>query len=231
MGEKENLVLLSGLLCDETVWKDVAKDLKDIANIYLISFKGCDSIQMMAQKVLDNSPETFCLVGHSMGARVALEIMKHSASRVKKLALFNTGVHPVSNSEIQGRKKLINIAKNEGITPLVQQWLPPMMSESGIKNKQLMKELEKMVLSYSVDEYLKQINALINRPEAESILPLISIPTLLLSGTQDKWSPISQHEEMHKKITNSKLIKIEDAGHMAPCEFPDIISKVIREWI
>lgn len=227
MRQKENLVLLSGLLCDETVWKDVAKDLDDIANIYMISFKGCDSIQMMAQKVLDNSPEHFCLVGHSMGARVALEMMKHSASRVKKLALFNTGVHPVSDLEIQGRQKLINIAREEGIPSLMKQWLPPMMSKSGLENEKLMKELEKMVQSYSVEEYLKQINALINRPEAEDILSSISIPTLLLSGTEDKWSPISQHEEMQKKIKNCKLIKVQDAGHMAPAEEPKIVAKAI----
>ena len=80
-------------------------------------------------------------------------------------------------------------------------------------------------------EYLKQINALINRPEAEAILSSITIPTLLLSGTEDKWSPISQHELMHKKIENSKLIKVQDAGHMAPCEFPNAVSKAIKNLL
>ncbi len=231
MKQKESLVLLSGLLCDETIWFDVANNLKDSVSTYLISFKGYDSIENMAKKVLDNSPETFCLVGHSMGGRVALEIMKQAPKRVKKLALFNTGVHGVSQKEIEGRETLINIAKNEGINALMKQWLPPMMSEMGLNNKPLMSKLEKMVLSYSKEEYLKQIKALINRPDALSILSSIKIPTLLLSGTEDKWSPISQHEEMQKHISNSQLIVIEKAGHMAPAEFPKEVSKAIKNWL
>jgi pimeloyl-ACP methyl ester carboxylesterase len=231
MKQKESLVLLSGLLCDESIWFEVASNLKDNAITYMISFKGCDSIESMAKKVLENTPETFCLVGHSMGGRVALEIMKQAPKRVKKLALFNTGVHGVSQKEIEGREKFINIAKNEGINSLMKQWLPPMMSESGLNNKQLMLKLEKMVLSYNVEEYLKQIGALINRPDAVTILSSIKIPTLLLSGTEDKWSPIAQHEEMQKNISNSQLIIIEKAGHMAPAEFPKEVSIAIKNWL
>lgn len=230
MKTNKSLVLLSGLLCDETVWQDISDDLQDIATIYMISFKGCDSIEEMAKKVLDNAPDTFCLIGHSLGARVALEIMRQAPQRVNKLALFNTGIHPISSKEIEGREKLLTLAKEKGIDALMKVWLPPMMSKVGLKNTELMKKLEKMVKSYSVKDYFKQINALINRPEAKSILSSINVPTLLLSGTEDKWSPISQHEEMQKHIKNSKLKIIKDAGHMAPAEFPKEVAITIREW-
>lgn len=230
MKTEKNLVLLSGLLCDKTVWQDIEKNLEDIVNIYIVSFKGCDSIESMAKKVLDLVPMEFSLIGHSMGARVAVEIMNIAPRRVEKLALFNTGIHTVSPKEIEGRQKLLDIAENEGMKSLMESWLPPMMSKEGLKNKELMEKLESMVLSYSVKDYFKQIYALINRPNAQEILSSINIPTLLLSGTEDKWSPISQHEEMQKYIKNSKLEIIKDAGHMAPCEFPNEVSSVIRKW-
>lgn len=230
MKQKDSIVFLSGLLCDERVWFEVANNLKDIATTHLISFKGLDSIENMAKKVLDNSPSTFCLVGHSMGGRVALEIMKQAPHRVKKLALFNTGIHGVSETEIKGREVLINLAKEEGIHSIVKQWLPPMMSTTGLSKPTLMENLEKMVTSYSVDDFLKQIYALINRPNAEDILSSITIPTLLSSATEDKWSSVSQHQEIQKRIPNSKLAIIEDAGHMAPVEVPDVVSSVIKDW-
>lgn len=74
MKSKNSIVFLCGLLCDETVWKGVAKELEDNYDTLIISFMGCDSIEMMAKKVLDVAPKEFILIGHSMGGRVALEV-------------------------------------------------------------------------------------------------------------------------------------------------------------
>lgn len=227
----KNIVLLSGLLCDETVWLDIKKDLISSANVFTISFKACSSIEEMAKKVLSLSPDIFHLVGHSMGARVAIEIMRIEPKRVEKLALFNTGIHNVSTKEIEGRHKLLELAKTEGMAALKEAWLNPMMSKAGLQNKELMEKLNKMLLSYNLEDYEKQLKALINRPNAKEVLESIKVPTLLLSGTEDKWSPISQHEQMKEYLTNSELVVIKNAGHMAPCEFPHQISKLILKLL
>jgi len=231
MKTKESIVFLSGLLCNETVWEDVSKELKNTYDVSIISFQGCDSIEMMAKKVLDTAPESFILIGHSMGGRVALEVFNQASNRITKIGLFNTGVHAKSEAEVQGRQKLLDLAKSEGIKSVVKQWLSPMMSKSSLENTLLMEKLEKMSNSYSVDEFFKQIHALINRPDAKNVLPLIDIPTLLLSATEDKWSPISQHEQMQEYIKNSTLAIIENASHMAPVEQPKLVCKAIIDWL
>jgi pimeloyl-ACP methyl ester carboxylesterase len=231
MKTKESIVFLSGLLCNETVWEDVSKELENTYDVSIISFQGCDSIEKMAKKVLDTAPESFILIGHSMGGRVALEVFNQASNKVLALGLFNTGVHAKSEAEVQGRQKLLDLAKNEGISSVVKQWLPPMMGKSSLENIHLMEKLEKMSTSYSVDEFFKQIQALINRPDAKSVLPLIDVPTLLLSATEDIWSPISQHEQMQEYIKNSSLAIIENASHMAPVEQPIAVSKAIRNWL
>ncbi len=48
----------------------------------------------------------------------------------------------------------------------------------------------------TAESYAGQIQALLDRPDATPVLPTIHVPTLLLSGTNDTWSPVSQHEEM-----------------------------------
>ncbi len=231
METKESIVFLSGLLCNETVWKDVSKELENTYDVSIISFQACDSIEMMAKKVLNTAPQKFILIGHSMGGRVALEVFKQASNKVLALGLFNTGVHNKSEAEVQGRQKLLDLAKNEGINSVVKQWLPPMMGKSSLKNIRLMEKLEKMSTSYSVDEFFKQIHALINRPDAKSVLPLIDVPTLLLSATEDIWSPISQHEQMQEYIKNSTLVIIENASHMAPVEQPKLVANAIVNWL
>lgn len=230
METKEPVVLLCGLLCDETVWQDIKSELNDY-DVTIISFKGCDSIDMMAKKVLEESPNSFNLIGHSMGGRVALEIFKQSPYRIKRLGLFNTGVHPKSKAEVPGRQKLLDLAEDKGISFVAKEWLPPMMNEKNLSNNKLMDKLYAMVNKYSVDEFHAQINALLNRPDAREVLPKINIPTLLLSGEFDKWSPIEQHKEMEKYIKDSFLVAIEDAGHMAPTEQPILVANAIKELL
>jgi pimeloyl-ACP methyl ester carboxylesterase len=227
----KQLLLLSGLLCDETIWADIPQRLGDVAEVRVVSFRGFSSIPSMAEHVLAMAPERFAVAGHSMGGRVALEVLRAAAPRVSGLALLNTGVHPVRDTELQSRRRLLRLAYERGMSALAAEWLPPMMAGSGGRTAELMPRLIAMVERSTPDSYAGQVNALLNRPEALSVLPTISVPTLLLSGSEDTWSPISQHETMRRRIPHATLFEIHAAGHMAPIERPDAVALALREWL
>jgi pimeloyl-ACP methyl ester carboxylesterase len=227
---KQPLLLLSGLLCDETVWADIPRRLEDIADSRIISFSGYSSISGMAEHVLSVAPERFAVAGHSMGGRVALEVIRLARERVLRLALLNTGVHTVRDGEPQSRGRLLRLAHEQGMSALAAEWLPPMMA-AGPRTTELMPRLTAMVERSTPDSYTGQINALLNRPEALSVLPTINVPTLLLSGSEDTWSPVSQHETMRRRIPHATLFEIHGAGHMAPFERPDAVALALREWL
>lgn len=231
MTNKPKLVLLSGLLCSDFVWQPVAQQLKPIADPLILHFAGQDSITAMAQQVLSTCPQGFSLAGHSMGGRVALEVFRLAPERVDRLALLNTGVHPQREGEVNGRQKLVSVAETKGMAALAEAWLPPMVGPSKRSNKLLMSSLSTMVRNHSLSDYKKQIKALLNRPDAESLLPLINVPTLLLSGTEDKWSPVPQHAQMQQAIPGSKLLALDDTGHMSTVESPALVAKALKEWL
>jgi pimeloyl-ACP methyl ester carboxylesterase len=227
---KQPLLLLSGLLCDETVWADIPRRLADMADSRVISFSGCSSITGMAEHVLSVAPERFAVAGHSMGGRVALEVIRLARERVLRLALLNTGVHTVRDGEPQSRGRLLRLAQEQGMSALAAEWLPPMMA-GGPRTMELIPRLTAMVERSTPESYTAQINALLNRPEALSVLPTINVPTLLLSGSEDSWSPVSQHETMRRRIPHATLFEIHGAGHMAPFERPDAVALALREWL
>ena len=228
---KQPLLLLSGLLCDETVWADIPARLADVADIRIISFRGLSSIPAMAAHVLSVAPERFAVAGHSMGGRVALEALRSAPQRICALALLNTGVHTVRDGEPQSRSRLLRVAYEQGMSALASEWLPPMLAGGGPRTAAQMARLTAMVERSTPDSYAGQINALLNRPEALSILPTIDVPTLLLSGSEDTWSPVSQHETMRRRIPHATLFEVHGAGHMAPFERPDAVSLALREWL
>jgi pimeloyl-ACP methyl ester carboxylesterase len=62
-------------------------------------------------------------------------------------------------------------------------------------------------------------------------LPSIHVPTLLLSGTNDTWSSLSQHADMQRSVPQARLVEIAGAGHMAPIERPDAVARALRAWL
>ena len=228
---KQSAVLLSGLLCDETFWSDIPQRLSGVADVQVVSFRGFCSIPAMAQHVLDVAPPRFAVAGHSMGGRVALEIMRTAPQRITGLALLNTGVHAVRDGEPQSRSHLLRVAYEHGMSALAAEWLPPMMGADAARATELMPRLSAMIQRFTADAYAGQVSAMLNRPEVMTVLPTIVVPTLLLSGSDDTWSPVSQQQSIRRRIPHATLFEIHGAGHMAPLERPDSVAIALREWL
>jgi len=226
-----SLLLLSGLLCDETVWRDAAQELAAAADVRIVSFPGFDSIPAMAEHVLRIAPERFLVAGHSMGGRVALEIFRQGGERVLGLALLNTGAQARQHGEIESRGRLVKLARERGMSAVCAEWLPPMMGAPPDRVARLMPELQAMVERQTVESFAAQIKALLERPDASVVLSTIDVPTLLASGTADTWSPLIQHEQMRRQIPHATLVAIDKAGHMAPVEQPRAVARALRSWM
>lgn len=227
----QSLFLLCGLLCDEAVWADVAARLVDVAEVRIVSFPGCTTIGDMACNVLDSAPPTFALAGHSMGGRVALEVWRRAPQRVTGLGLLNTGVHPARAAERDSRGALVQLARSRGMTALARQWLPPMMGAAPARIAEVMPVLEAMVERSTPESFAGQVNALLQRPDARSVLPTIDVPTVLLSGGNDTWSSLAQHADMQRDVAHATLVEIVGAGHMAPIERPEPVARALRRWL
>ena len=225
------LILLSGLLSDETIWSDVAQRVGAFAAVNILAFPNMDSIEAMAEHVLQNAPPAFALAGHSMGGRVSLEVVRRAPERVRGLGLFNTGIHPRRDSEIESRGRLVELAREKGMAALAAEWLPPMMGASAQRRTEVMPRLISMVERATPQSFAAQTKALLNRPDGATALSAVHVPTLLASGTADTWSPIKQHEAMRQHIAGADLVAIDDAGHMAPIEQPDAVAAAITIWM
>jgi len=102
------LLFLPGLICDARIY---APQLAAFPESRAVDGYGqVDTLEGMARVVLEQAPESFDLFGHSMGGRVALEILRMAPERVERLALLDTGVHPPSEGEAAKRRALLDAA-------------------------------------------------------------------------------------------------------------------------
>lgn len=231
MSQPQKIILLPGLLCDASTWAAQERALGPYAEVAVVDFSQLDSIEAMARSALAFVDGLIVAIGHSMGARVALEMVRLAPERIARLALIDTGIHPRREGEEASRQVLVDLAFAEGMEALADRWLPPMVHVDRVNDRTLMEPLKAMVMRATPEQHQRQIRALLNRPEARAYLPRIACPTLVMVGRQDRWSPLAQHEEIAALIPNAELVVIEDSGHMSPVEQPEQVSGTLLRWL
>jgi pimeloyl-ACP methyl ester carboxylesterase len=229
---KEHLILLPGTLCTEILWKYQMDHLADIADIQVGDLTKDDSIQRMATSILREAPEVFSLAGLSMGGIVAMELIRQAPERVKKLALLDTNPNPPRPEQITGWENFIYMAKHGKFMEVTEKYLlPGLIHPDRQKDLYLVKTIKEMAEDVGPKAMIRQMKALMTRPDIREYLSIIKCPTLVLLGRQDAVCPIEMHEYLISAIPNAKLSVIEECGHLSTLERPEEITSLLRNWL
>ena len=233
---RPTVILIPGLLCDAIVWRSQIAALSDLADVQVSDHGTQDSLVGMAQTILANAPPRFAVAGHSMGGRVAFEVFRAAPDRVSGMALMDTGSHPLpageaGEREAAGRYRLLEVARRDGMRAMAHAWVQGMVHPSRLGDRVVIDSILDMFESKSPDIYAAQIRALLNRPDAGPVIDMIRVPTLLLAGHEDAWSPPERHAEMAAVIPNSTMVDIPTCGHMSTMERPEAVSAAMLEWL
>ncbi len=230
------LVLVPGLMCDAAAWGAVPSGLPEW-DCRVIDHGNADSLVQMARQVLGHSPARFALAGHSMGGRVALEVMRMAPERVTHLALLDTGhqarpAGPEGQEEVRRRMAWLAMAREHGVRAMATDWVQVMLAPGRLQDHALVQTILDMFERKSADTFERQLRALIERPDATSVLQQLQRPTLVLCGELDAWSTPAQHQALADTIgAGAQPVVVPDCGHMAMLEQPDAVVQAMRRWL
>jgi len=231
MSNKPCVFLLPGLMCDEAIWQHQAAALAPFADVRIPVFRGFTSLRDMATSVLQQAPEKFSVAGHSMGGRVVWELLDLAGKRIERIAVMDSGVHPVKPGEKEKREILLQAAQQRGLQAVADAWIKPMLHPDHHADQKLLAEITAMLLRNTITDFAGQIQALLGREDRNEFLRTIEQKVWLLVGDQDGWSTPAQHEHMQSLLPCSELRIIRDAGHMSTMEQPEAASKLLVEWL
>lgn len=170
------------------------------------------------------------LVGISMGGTIALQLALDFPLYFTKLILINTFANlnitnPLIFPYLLYRFSLINIfgLRRQGET--VAKHLFPKKDQTLMRNE-LIKEIEQ-----ADPRAYKQMMLALSKFNALNRLSEINIPTLIITGKNDNTVPLNTQKELAVNINNSKHIIIPDGGHAITVEKPNIINKILLDFI
>jgi len=232
----ETLVLVPGLLCDETVWQPQLAALGGHCALQVARHGTADSLGRMAEQILDLAPARFALAGHSMGGRVALEVVARAPERVTRLALMNTGFEGLAAGEAgererAGRMRLVGVAREQGMRVMGADWVRGMVHPRRLDDAALIGAILDMIERSTPELFEGQQRALLARPDRRELLTQLQMPTLVLCGHEDAWSNLDRHRVIAGLIRGSVLVDIPDCGHMCTMEQPVAVSDALLAWL
>jgi 3-oxoadipate enol-lactonase len=69
------------------------------------------------------------------------------------------------------------------------------------------------------------------RPDSVAMLKTISVPTLIVTGDEDKLTGIPEAEIMKENIARSQMRVVAKAGHYSPWEQPEEVGRLLRQFL
>lgn len=160
------------------------------------------------------------IIAHSFGGRVAIQLAQKT--KIKKLVLTGgAGVKPHRKPDYYIKIYSYKIMKY--IMKFVEKTNPNISNH--IKSK------------FGSDDYRNSSPVMRNilvkavNEDLTSLLPQVTCPTLLIWGEADQETPLYQAKIMEKKIPDSGLVVIKNAGHYAFIDNLQYFSIVMNKFI
>jgi pimeloyl-ACP methyl ester carboxylesterase len=225
-----DLLLIPGLGSDATIWSRTIAELDNDARCTIGDTLQDQSITDMAQRILSAAPSRFALAGVSMGGMVALEIMRIEPARVTQLALIECNAFPDTQEQAKQRRQSIAVIRGgidlraAGQSSLARLIHPDAIDEIG-------EEIISMGIRVGAEIYARQIEAVLGRPDQQSVLSTITVPTAIIMGANDAMIPRSCAEAMVAAISDAELCIIANCGHLPPIERPRTTATLLRSLL
>lgn len=233
---KGEVILLPGMVCDQTVWLPQIQALDSVWTCRVAAYPHLDSIGAMAESVLAWAPQRFAIAGHSMGGRVAQEIVSRAPERVSGLALLGTdfrGPRDQQERECEAAARLqdIELIRREGFATFAQGWARKLIAAKRRADLGLIETIVAMTMRHGISSLEAHGRAGLSRPDYTELLGKITCPTLICAGEEDAARPVGPHRMMAAAIADSRLVVLEQCGHMMTLESAAEVSGAMRAWL
>ena len=226
----QQIVFLSGILCDWGLWEIQMDALSDVAECQCISPEGT-SIEEMARSVLNQAPDTFILSASSMGGYIGMEMARIAPERIEMLILSNTSARQDHPKQRELRLSTIDELKAGDFDTVVERLVPALVSPERRDDEELLTSIRHMMHRVGPETTLRQQLATLDRPDYRPFLKTLGLRTKVISCGHDRVTLPQHGAEIADLVSGAELQHLPQAGHLSPLETPDAVTHLLRNWL
>lgn len=193
------------------------------------------SIELFSEDVIqllqDLKVNEASFIGSSAGGYVSLEVWKKRPDLISSMILAGSKAQSDSGEIIERRKKQIDTLLKQDFSNYLDN-VQMRLSKNTIENKPWVLDLVRCMSSNMEKEaIIGALEALINKPDHTDILPTINIPTLIICGEEDVFTPCEYSVFLRDHISGSELITLKDAAHINPLDQPEKFCEFVLKFL
>ncbi len=246
------LIFIHGLLQDHRIWRHVTPGLTYGNTVYELDLMGFGLSEKPQDRTYDLDTyvaqltayiddfhlENLILAGHDFGATVAVTYALRNPDNVHKLILMSA---PLSvNERVPLDVRLLGLPLVGDL--LTGDWFLTRILQAGVYDERTMHPA--MVKQYlqpfhtdpgarpALAKFMREFD--LARALEDEILPalyMLKMPTLLLWGGQDEFTPMDIGRELDAVIENADLQVVTRSAHYILEDRPEDVRAQIKEWI
>tara|TARA_B110000503_G_C7060755_1_gene376526 strand:+ start:114 stop:842 length:729 start_codon:yes stop_codon:yes gene_type:complete len=228
---KVDLVLIPGINNTSDLWSPVTAALPDWVNCIPVDCAPLGTVRQIAEQLLADLPEIFCLLGFSFGGYVALEMISLAPERINGLILVNTNATDDSEIQLRARRQAAITAEQGGYEELSASLSDKVFHPTSLTNPVIMAERKRMTAAYGAERYIAHQYASMDRADHRKLLASLQLPVLVIGATDDQIMKEKDQMRMAESVPQCTYESVRDAGHMLPMEKPNTIANHIENWM
>jgi 3-oxoadipate enol-lactonase len=178
-----------------------------------------------ARQVLDEIEGDFVPVGCSMGGYLAFELWRHARERIRALALLDTRATADTPEQRQARDDTIRVLGEEGFEPFWEALAPRLFAPGA--DPKLVAWARAVAAEQPLTALVAALETLRDRADSRETLATIDVPVLVAVGAEDAITPPADAEDMAARVPGAQFSTIAGAGHLAPLERPDEVTRAL----
>jgi pimeloyl-ACP methyl ester carboxylesterase len=161
------------------------------------------------------------LGGHSLGGAIALELAIQRLPHLQALVLFGSGARLRVLPELLGSLPDNPTRAIELI--IARQWSPNAPPQLVQLSRRRLKQVDPAIL-------LGDLKAC-NQFDIMNALGEVQLPTLAITGTADRMTPLKYAQFLANTIPNARAVAIEEAGHQLMLEKPEEVAAAVVAFL
>ncbi len=229
--KRPSLLLIHGAGGNRTQWPKTLRPLATYETFVLdlpghgrSTPPGCTTIDDFADAVIpfiQSSPKPMVVVGHSMGGGIAQTIALKQLPNVVGLVLIGTSTRlPVSKAILD------NVLDNPAVTidfVVRHAWSESVLDEMRALTRQVFAAVPPVILH---DDFTA-----CNQFNLTGQLSTINMPTLVISGSEDKMTPAKYGRFLANEILNAEYHCLEGVGHYIMLEQSAQVAAIMLKFV
>ncbi len=224
------VVFIPGTLCDARLFYPQIEELSQNWVVLVAPPLDGGGISDYAVRLAAQLPFRFSVVGHELGACVAMELVRKFPERVDRLAIVSANALADVPGDITRREIDIVAARSEPFPACYTKTLATRLGEPAAATP-VLAALQEMAEASNPQIYIDQIRAMQKRPDQQSTLRRYRKPVGIICGRDDPIYPLRRIEFLAELVPDAQLYVIERAGHYPSLENPMNFTLALLRWL